>query len=87
MNDTSESHGVSPVATALMMGEIRSDVKHILNSLPQFRKDMENMELRLTKVESYNMRVLGMAAVAIPVMTLVVNWFVAYGIPRLILGG
>lgn len=75
--DVQERRATDVAATAFMMGEIRSDVKHILNALPQLQKDIEGVEQRLTTVEKFNTRVLGAAAVVIPALTMVANYAVA----------
>jgi hypothetical protein len=78
-------------AVFTLLGELRSDVKHILDGLNRSHQDIaevkeevkerhRELDIRLTKVERFNTRVLTIFALAAPVLIAVVN----YGVPMLI---
>lgn len=78
-----QEHGVSPTAlrNAEIMGEIRSDVKHILASLPGINKKIDDglgaLDSRLTVVEKFNTKVVTLATIGVPILTIAVNWLLA----------
>lgn len=77
-NDTNSGHAAVSLRNAEIMGEIRSDVKHILLSLPGINQKIDTVERelsdRLTVVEKFNNKALGVAIVAMPILTFIGNW-------------
>lgn len=74
---------------ALMVGEIRSDVKHILTALASNKQELDNvradlseenkrLEERLDKVERFNVKVVTYASLAVPILSVLVQIAVRY---------
>ena len=72
-------------AVFTLLGELSADVKHILSALErnqreteklrkEFREETDEIQDRLTKVESFNVRVLTYASIALPLLTLALSW-------------
>ena len=72
-----------------MVGEIRSDVKHILASLDNNKNELntvrnelsienKRLEERLDKVERFNIRIVTYASLAVPVLSVLVQIAVRY---------
>ena len=68
-----------------LLGELGADVKHILSALDhnqreteklrvEFRKETDDLENRLTKVEKFNIRILAYASIALPILTFALSW-------------
>jgi len=78
-------------AVFALLGELRSDVKHILSGLHQSKEEMKDLRYdieqdtkqlndRLSKVEKFNTKVIAYSSVSLPVLMIVLQW----GIPALI---
>lgn len=74
---------------ALMVGEIRSDVKHILTTLASNKQELDSvkadlseenrrLEERLDKVERFNVKIVTYASLAVPIMSVLVQIAVRY---------
>ena len=74
MNIDSTERRADAASIPFMMGEIRSDVKHILAALHQVSSDQQQLSARLDVVEKFNTRILGMATVAIPAVSFAATW-------------
>jgi len=57
-------------ALYLLIGEMKAGINHILAAVTQHRKDIEHLEDRLTKVERFNWKVLGIASVLLPTLSI-----------------
>ena len=66
---------------AMLLGEIRGDVKHILSGLTAVKADINEIDQRLVNVEKFQTRATAYVPALIFVITLagnsVVDWFVA----------
>ena len=78
-------------AVFALLGELRSDVKHILSGLHQSKEEMKDLRYdieqdtkqlndRLSKVEKFNTKVIAYSSVSLPVLMIALQW----GIPALI---
>jgi len=78
-------------AVFALLGELRSDVKHILSGLHQSKEEMKDLRYdieqdtkqlndRLSKVEKFNTKVIAYSSVSLPVLMIALQW----GIPALL---
>lgn len=63
---------------AFMLGRVHGDVKHILDELKDNRGQFKSLEKRMDKVEQFNVRVITAAAILMPLISIAINFAVAY---------
>lgn len=75
-----EDRGSGSSDLAFLLGGIKADIAHVLTVLSKNQeqfdtidKKFSGVEARINQVEKFNVKVLGMAAVAVPVLMLVLE--------------